>query len=1018
MKIVGFSIRRPVTVTMLFVAIAVFGGISYGRLALNLLPEISYPTLTIRTNYEGTAPAEVENLITETVENAVSVANNVIRVSSISKPEVSDVILEFSWRTNMDFAALDVREKLDVLQLPLDADKPILLRYDPSTDPIMRVSVSGSSDLSGIRYLSEEFVKSDLESIDGVAAVRISGGFEEEIHVELDEQKLASLGVSIQEVTTRLGQENINLTAGTLQEGESKYLVRTLNEFQDVEEINDVIVAQKNGVPIRLSDLGSAYSGYKERKVITRINGEESVEIAVFKAADANTVTAAAQVRTRLEELEQEYSGKRVPLNFQVVFDQSRFIEHSIDEVLNTAMIGGILAIIVLFLFLRSVKSTLIIALSIPLSIVATFFLMYGANISLNIMSLSGLALGIGMLVDNSIVVLEAIHRYQTQGHSPREAADLGASEVGHAVVASTLTTVCVFAPIVFVEGIAGQLFADQALTVTFSLVASLLVAIMLIPMLASLGQDGVENARIETPKKVREFFLVRPYSRFLAYALRQRLVFLAVALVLFAAALSLLAGLGSELIPEISQGEFFVDLQLPPGTPVEQTSLRIEEVEAVIRQEPDVERYYTIVGSGNQTGASAVEEREHIGQILVALGPGMLHEKETAVLEGLREGLRDIPAVDYKFSRPALFSFKQPIEVIVQGYNLQALKTYADRIRERLAQIPGLRDLKASTDGGNPEVQIHFDRQKLANYGLNINQAAGLLRNKIQGDIATELNEPDRKIDIRVRVLEEDRRSLFDLENLLLDVPNRSPVHLSTVADIVLEEGPTEIRRIGPQRVALISANLVDRDLQSAVDEIDQALQEFELPPDMFAYVGGQSEERAVAFESMQFAILLAVFLVYLVMASQFESLVQPFIIMFAIPFALIGVALALYLTGLVLSVVVLIGGVILAGIVVNNSIVLIDFTNQLRGQGKDKFQAIQEACAVRLRPILMTTSTTVLGLIPMAVSLGEGSELRVPMAVTVIGGLMTSTLLTLALVPVLYTLVTREKVTMEKKA
>jgi len=1011
MKIVGFSIRRPVTVTMLFVAIAVFGGISYGRLALNLLPEISYPTLTIRTNYEGTAPAEVENLITKTVENAVSVANNVIRVSSISKPEVSDVILEFSWRTNMDFAALDVREKLDVLQLPLDADKPILLRYDPSTDPIMRVSVSGSSDLSGIRYLSEEFVKSDLESIDGVAAVRISGGFEEEIHVELDEQKLASLGVSIQEVTTRLGQENINLTAGTLQEGESKYLVRTLNEFQDVEEINDVIVAQKNGVAIRLSDLGSAYSGYKERKVITRINGEESVEIAVFKAADANTVTAAAQVRTRLEELEQEYSGKRVPLNFQVVFDQSRFIEHSIDEVLNTAMIGGILAIIVLFLFLRSVKSTLIIALSIPLSIVATFFLMYGANISLNIMSLSGLALGIGMLVDNSIVVLEAIHRYQTQGHSPREAADLGASEVGHAVVASTLTTVCVFAPIIFVEGIAGQLFADQALTVTFSLVASLLVAIMLIPMLASLGQDGVENARIETPKKVREFFLVRPYSRFLAYALRQRLVFLAVALVLFAGALSLLAGLGSELIPEISQGEFFVDLQLPPGTPVEQTSLRIEEVEAVIRQEPDVERYYTIVGSGNQTGASAVEEREHIGQILVALGPGMLHEKETAVLERLREGLRDIPAVDYKFSRPALFSFKQPIEVIVQGYNLQALKTYADRIRERLAQIPGLRDLKASTDGGNPEVQIHFDRQKLANYGLNINQAAGLLRNKIQGDIATELNEPDRKIDIRVRVLEEDRRSLFDLENLLLDVPNRSPVHLSTVADIVLEEGPTEIRRIGPQRVALISANLVDRDLQSAVDEIDQALQEFELPPDMFAYVGGQSEERAVAFESMQFAILLAVFLVYLVMASQFESLVQPFIIMFAIPFALIGVALALYLTGLVLSVVVLIGGVILAGIVVNNSIVLIDFTNQLRGQGKDKFQAIQEACAVRLRPILMTTSTTVLGLLPMAVSLGEGSELRVPMAVTVIGGLMTSTLLTLALVPVLYTLMTREK-------
>ena len=347
---------------------------------------------------------------------------------------------------------------------------------------------------------------------------------------------------------------------------------------------------------------------------------------------------------------------------------------------------------------------------------------------------------------------------------------------------------------------------------------------------------------------------------------------------------------------------------------------------------------------------------------------------------------------------------------MILQGYNLRALTTYADRIRERLAQIPGLRDLKASTDGGNPEVQIHFDRQKLASYGLSINQAAGMLRNKVQGDIATELNQPDRKIDIRVRVLEEDRRSLFDLKNLVLDVPNRSPVHLSTVADIVLEEGPTEIRRIGPQRVAIISANLVDRDLQSVVHDIDQALQEFELPPDMFVYVGGQSEERAVAFESMQFAILLAVFLVYLVMASQFESLAQPFIIMFTIPFALIGVALALYLTGQVLSVVVLIGGVILAGIVVNNSIVLIDFTNKLRARGKNKFQAIQEACAVRLRPILMTTLTTVVGLLPLALGLGEGAEVRAPMAITVIGGLLVSTVLTLVVIPVVYAVVDRK--------
>ena len=1012
MKIVGFSIRRPVTVTMFFLAIAVFGGISYSRLALNLLPEISYPTLTIRTNYEGAAPAEIENLITKPVENGVSVVNNVVRVSSVSRPEVSDVILEFSWRTNMDFAGLDVREKLDLLRLPLEADKPILLRYDPSSDPIMKVSVSGSSDLAAIRYLCEEFIRSELESIDGIAAVRVSGGFEEEIQVELDEQRLTSLGVSIQEVTSRLAQENINLTGGTLQEGESKYLVRTLNEFQGVDEINEIIVAQRNAIPIRLDDIGRVYSGYKERKVITRINGEESVEIAIFKAAAANTVTAAAQVRNRLDRLEEEYAGKKDPLDFEVVFDQSRFIENSINEVRNTAVMGGILAIAVLFFFLRSVKSTLIIALSIPISIVATFFLMYSADISLNIMSISGLALGIGMLVDSSIVVLEAIYRYQVKGHKPREAADLGASEVGQAVVASTLTTVCVFAPIVFVEGIAGQLFADQALTVAFALAASLVVAIMLIPMLASLSQPSEEEPSGAAPtRECKDFFLVRPYSWFLRLVLRQRWASLAVALVLFVGALGLLAGLGAELIPEISQGEFFVDLQFPPGTPVEQTAQRLESVEGFIEGQDEVRMYYTIAGAGNQTGVSAVEEREHIGQVLVVLGPDMLREKETEVLERLRENFQGLPAVDYTFSRPALFSFKTPIEVIIQGYNLTALKTYADRIRERLARVPGLRDLKASTDGGNPEVQIHFDRQKLANYGLTISQAAGLLRNKVQGEIATELNELDRKIDIRVRVLEEDRRSLFDLKNLAIDVPNRTPVQLATVADVILEEGPAEIRRIGPQRVALITANIVGRDLESMVSEIEMILQEFDFPPDILAYVGGQSEERVVAFESMQFAIALAIFLVYLVMASQFESLVQPFIIMFAIPFGLIGVAAALYLTQLVLSVVVLIGVVILAGIVVNNSIVLIDFTNQLRKQGKDKFEAIQQACAIRLRPILMTTSTTVLGLIPMAVSLGEGSELRVPLAITVIGGLISSTLLTLGLVPVLYTLITREK-------
>lgn len=1009
MKIVDFSIRRPVTVTMVFVAIGVFGWIAYQQLALNLLPEISYPTLTIRTRLEAAAPADVESLLSRPIENAVSVVDNVIRVSSVSKPEVSDVIVEFSWKTPMDFASLEVRERLDLVNLPVEADKPILLRYDPSTDPIMRISVTGSADLATIRYLCEEFIRADLESVGGVAAVRVTGGLEDEIFVELDEQLLSGLNLSIQELTQRLAQENINLTGGTLKEGEAKYLVRTLNEFQGVEEINEVVVAVRNGAPIRLKDIGRVYSGYKERQIITRLNGQESVEIAVFKAADANTVSVAAEVRRRLQELEQEYGEKRDRLDFEVVFDQSRFIQQSIDEVLQTALWGGLLAILFLFLFLRSLKSTLIIALSIPISVVATFFLMYSFQVSLNIMSLSGLALGIGMLVDNSIVVLESIYRYHSLGYGPREAANRGASEVGRAVVASTLTTICVFAPIVFVEGIAGQLFADQALTVTFSLLASLLVAIMLIPMLSSLGTDREKEPSQE--KAHPPFLLVRPYRWVLRGALRARPLALLVAVVLFAGSLSLLFRLGAELIPEISQGEFLVDFQLPPGLPVEETSARLREVEREIAELEGVANFYTIVGSGNQTGVSAVEEREHIGQTLVILEPGLLHEREDRVIDQLRQRLQGIPALEYRFSRPTLFSFKTPIEVIIQGYNLSALQFHAERLMEQLAQIPGLRDLKSSTEGGNPEVHIHFDRRRLASYGMTINQAASLIRNKVQGEIPTEFHEGDRKIDVRVRLREEDRRTVSHLQNMVLNVAGRGPIRLSSVADVSLEEGPSEIRRIGPQRAAVISGNLYGIDLQSAVSAIEGLLEQAQLPPDFTAYVGGQSEERAVAFQSMQFALLLAVFLVYLVMASQFESLLQPFVIMFSIPFAVIGVAVALFLTGQVLNVVVLIGSVILAGIVVNNSIVLIDFTNQLRRQGKSKFEAVQEACAVRVRPILMTTSTTVLGLIPMALSWGEGAELRFPLAVTIIGGLVVSTLLTLVLVPVLYALVVREK-------
>lgn len=1060
MKIVRFSIKRPVTITMFMVASIVFGLVAFDQLPINLLPEISYPTLTIRTEYPGTAPNEVENLISKPIEEAVGVISGVIRTSSISRPGVSDVIIEFDWDTDMDFASLDVREKLDMLNLPSDAEQPILLRFDPSLDPIMRIALAGNESLIALRLFAEERIKQDLESLDGVASVQVSGGLEEEIQINVNEGKLAVLGIPITQVSQRLAQENINLTGGTLKEGEAEFLVRTLNEFKSAEEIQDIVIGMRDNVPILLKDVAEVKKSHKERKVITHLNGKESVEIAIYKEADKNTVTVARLVKEKLKEIMDEFKQYNVPLSMTIVNDQSLFIQHSVEEVLNTAVWGGILAILVLYLFLRNLGSTLIISLAIPISVIVTFFFMYVSKVSLNIMSLGGLALGIGMLVDNAIVVLESIDRYRKKNLTPEEAADRGTTEVGKAIIASTLTTVCVFVPIIFVEGIAGQLFNDQALTVTFSLLASLLVALTLIPMLASRKFQKKSLEKIETRvgsekirgkaghilyvifteipawlvarfifvvKTVGGFFnrllspvynlfdrllnnLIEGYPKFLDKVLHQKKKFLVGTLILFIASLLSFPFLGSELIPEMSQGEFYVDVRMPIGTPLEETERTVNYMANLAKEVPGIGTVYTVAGTAAQMGFSVTEERENIGQLLIRLTSGANKRQELLVMDQLRQKFSNLPGVEYKFSRPTLFSFKTPIEVEVRGYNLSELERISLDLAQEMRKIPGLRDVRASTEGGNPEVQIVFNRRRVAQMGLDIATIGSIVRNKIQGEVSTELNRQDRKIDIRVRAREEDRQSVENLRKLAINPMGSVAIPLSAVADIRIERGPSEIRRIDQERVALVTANLKGRDLGSVTRDIQKIIDGIQLPPDFRITIGGQQREMVASFDSMKLAIALAIFLVYLVMASQFESLIQPFIIMFTIPFALIGVILTLHITRTPVSVVVLIGLIMLAGIVVNNAIVLIDYINQLRQQGLSKREAIKQAGQVRLRPILMTTLTTVLGLLPMALGFGEGAELRTPMAVTVIGGLLVGTLLTLIVIPTVYDLVVRK--------
>jgi hydrophobic/amphiphilic exporter-1 (mainly G- bacteria), HAE1 family len=1076
-RIVETSLRRPVTVFIFAVAAVVFGWVAFRSLAVDLLPDISYPSLTVRTTYDGAAPAEVESLVTRPIENGVGVVNNVVRVTSSSRPDVSEVVLEFAWGTNMDFASLDVRERLDMVRLPVQVQQPVLLRFDPSLDPVLRLGLTGVDDLVRLRLLGEEEVKRILERVDGVAAAVVSGGLEEEIQVELDEGRVTALGLDVDTVRQRLAADNVNLTGGRLREGQTEYLVRTVNEFLRPEDLREVVVHRSGSAIVRLADIGTIRKGSKDRDVISRIDGREAVEVAVYKEGGTNTVRVVDAVERELGELRERLVRIDPSLRVDVITDQARYIRQSVNDVVGSAIQGGALAILVLFLFLRSLKNTLIIGVSIPVSVMATFFLMYASGISLNIMSLGGLTLGIGMLVDNSIVVLESIQRKREEGMAPLEAARVGAGEVARAVTASTITTVCVFAPIVFVEGIAGQLFGDQALTVTFSLLVSLVMALTVVPMLASRQaatappQASPTTARSKVGTVARRSVfaiavavassvaaslrlvsriagaLVQPvlagferalgavarfYDRVLAGVLRRPGLVVGSVLLLLLASLGLLRTLGMELVPELIQGEFYVDAELQPGTRLEITDRRLQRIAAAAAALPGVDRVYVVAGASSEQGGASGELRENIGQITVRVADPSTRQGEEEVMALLRqeidaqnrvyaqvapardtvarpEGSTASGALRFRFGRPSYFSFRTPIEVELRGYNLTLLERLAAELVTRLREIPGLADVKSSTEGGTPELQIVFDRQRLAALGYGIAEIGALVRAKVQGEIASEIQRDDRSVGIRMRSEESFRDSVRDLRDLNVARTQRAPIPLSSVAQVIETEGPAEIRRADGSRVALVEANLVGRDLAGVSRDIEAVLLGMSLPPGFEWSVGGQRQEMETSFRSMRLAILLAVFMVYLVMASQFESLLHPFVILFSVPFAAVGVTLVLWATGTTISIVVLIGVILLAGIVVNNAIVLIDYTNQLRAAGAAKLDALRQAGRIRLRPILMTTATTVLGLLPMALGLGEGSELRAPMAITVVGGLLSSTLLTLLLIPAVYALLDR---------
>ena len=1055
-RLIEIATERRVTIVMLMVAIALFGMVSLSRLKLNLLPDISYPTLTVRTELTGAAPVEVENLLTKPIEETVGVIRNVRLVRSVSRSGQSDVTLEFLWGTDMDIAGVDVREKLDIIALPLEANRPLLLRFDPSSEPIMRLGLLYKEDaaagqdtaearLKTLRRLAEDRIKADLEAEEGTAAVKVSGGLEDEIEIRVDQQKLSQLGLSIDQIAARIRAENVNLSGGRLEEGNQRFLVRTLNEFQSVDEIRDSIVAYVADRPVYLRDVATVERGYKEREAITRVRGRESVELAVYKEGDANTVQVASRIAARLAAIDES-----LPDDIEVitVYDQSKFISSSVADVKNAAILGGIIAIIVLYGFLRDSRATTITGIAIPVSVIGTFLLMYLNDVSLNIMSLGGIALAVGMLVDNSIVVLENIVRRKELGDGIVKAAQNGTSEVAGAVVAATLTTIAVFFPMVFISGIAGQLFRDQALTVTFALTFSLIVALTLIPMLASLGADNrYHNVSETTPPGwftrgvafvvrmlgyvfgglkwlfwivlwVPSWVLQRlyrivaaVYPGLLRWSLHHRTAVVIGATLIFVGTMSLLPRLGTELIPQLSQGEFNVDLRLAPGAPLSETDRAIQAAQSVTASIDAVALDYSVAGTGNRLDANPVDAGDNTGTLSIALQPGAGRVEENATMDAMRSELSRLPGVQYEFSRPALMTFASPLQIEIAGFDLEGLARVSNLIVLEMSESGRFTDIKTTVERGNPEIQIVFDQERAAKLGLAVRDIANRVVANVRGELATRYTWQDKKIDVLVRSVDTRQSSIEDIRRLIVNPASDRPVSLDAVADISISLGPSEIRRVAQERVAIITANIAYGDLGAAAIEAGNIINRTPMPGGISAIVSGQSEEMQASFQSMQFALALAIFLVYLVMASQFESLIHPFVILFTIPLALVGAVLALFVTGTTINIVALIGVIMLAGIVVNNAIVLVDLINQLRAQGADKLEAIMEAGSARLRPILMTSLTTALGLLPMAIGFGEGSEVRAPMAITVIGGLIVSTFLTLLVIPVVYSVMDRKR-------
>jgi HAE1 family hydrophobic/amphiphilic exporter-1 len=1082
MKLTQVTVKRPVTTLMFFLAIVLLGFVSLRELSVDLLPDVSYPRLSVVTQYQGVAPEEIETLITTPLEAAVSRIPGLRRVESVSKEGVSFMSLEFSWGTDMDFAMLHTREKLDGAQnsLPEDVEEPTIIPLDPQSRPIMILSVSGERTLLELKEFSEEVIKPRLEQIEGIGSAEIAGGVEREIQVEVDPQLMSLYGLDIGMISSRIDAFNRNIQGGTIRKGRFKYALRVVGEFERVDEIGEISLktTEERGV-VKLKDVARINDSIREREGLTRLNGSESIGILVRKESGANTVEVTQLTREVLDEVREE----NAQIDILIVSEQARYIENAISSVLSSILFGGILAFLILIVFLQDLKTPAIIAVVIPISIIATFNLLYFRDITLNIMSLGGLALGVGMLVDNSIVVSESIFRHKTLGKTLFEAALVGTKEVGMAVTASTFTTISVFLPVIYVHGVAGQLFKDQALTVTFALLSSLVVSLTLLPMLASrkfeleMKQQSHEKSEEEDgeQKKSRWRHIFLPYKglrwlvqfilRGVSWILNFLFSFIVQSIQLIVHYISLpfrplvravfrgynvlyerfadryhhllvwslenkgkvllgaVAFLGltflvatripRELMPKPETLSFEVNLKAPIDFSFEQTADVVASLEQSLGQNDNVQDYFSQVGIVSGLESQNPDISINSAKIYVEVNQS---SEVDSVIAFLREKLEKYPGLTHSIvkEQSTLAQFlafsTAEIGLKIKGDDLNRLNGLAQQLVGKLEDIKGIADISTNVGEGKPEFLIKIRKGALEKYDISAAAIGSYFIDAVRGRRDTQFRELEKKYDILVR-LEESVRD--NIESLLDEqISHRGTlIPLRELVRYELARGPKEIRRENQQREVLVTANLRGTKISQVGPQIQDKIDELDLPPNYRVVFSGEQEEMAKSFRSLIFAFSLAVLLVYMIMAAQFESLLHPFLILLTLPMGLTGAVWALFITRQTLNVISIIGMVVLAGIVVNDAIVKIDYTNQLRKRGLGLREAIMEASRVRLRPILMTTVTTALGLFPMSLGLGKGAELQQPLAISVIGGLMLATFLTLILIPLVYDMAEKRK-------